>query len=74
MADEKLSCPWCTTEFTPGAHNQRFCKPACRVAFWRAGRVRRIRDRVMAAVEDILRDELGWALDPPGVDDDGGEA
>jgi hypothetical protein len=34
-------CPWCGGRFEPrssGGSDQRFCRPACRQAFWTAAR------------------------------------
>jgi hypothetical protein len=34
-------CPWCEQRFEPrssGGTDQRFCRPACRQAFWTAAR------------------------------------
>jgi hypothetical protein len=34
-------CPWCGKNFQPrssGGTDQRFCRPACRQAFWTAAR------------------------------------
>ena len=53
-----VRCESCGTEFQPRHTRARFCKPACRVAGWRANRERGALARwLLERALEVLRDQ-----------------
>ena len=48
-------CGHCGVHFQRGRSDQRFCGDSCRKKSWRAHRKQSLRDRLVAAIDEVLR-------------------